>query len=43
LWPEEQALLRACMTDRETAERLIEHQIERDSTLTHDDAVTAAL
>jgi len=31
------------MNDREAAERLIEYEIARDSTLTHQDAVAAAL
>lgn len=40
---EERELLAACMNDREVAERLIDYEIDHDSTLTHQDAVTAAL
>jgi len=40
---DERKLLAACFNDHEAAERLIEYEIERDPSLTHEDAVTAAL
>jgi hypothetical protein len=36
-------LLAACLNDRERAERLIEYELNRDSGLTREEAVAAAL
>ena len=42
-WAAEGELLAACLHNRELAERLIEYELKRDSELTREEAVAAAL